>query len=407
MRVLSESRRDYDDCLDRRTIAGHFALGAAGAHFSVGMSASKGSNRQCSTKIKAIRDEQVLALGARGKTKLADWRWFEIPKDGTRVEPFGALFRNIEDWALEDEWEPQTVHDFVHMERWKVSKPRRTIFVEPLSFNSHSDSTSHPSLAYFAEFIETYFGLPVSVLPAVEMQVDKRGKASLESVAIGSSLNEFGERRYDVLHIMDYLFDRIPSSAYALLAVTDLDIFEDEEDPNVIMGRGSGDRVGVVSLYRFNPSLGKKSKKRDSKKRNLAPSKEPIDLESATEGSSENSSPHSRWLLDTCKTLAHETMHMFGLDHCTHFICVMNANVSPLDDGKDPLHLCPVCLRKLHLAIGFTPSARFYELLRFYQRMEWPAEAQFVQQRIASVESMASPSSSSSLNIAYPNQCNL
>jgi hypothetical protein len=64
--------------------------------------------------------------------------------------------------------------------------------------------------------------------------------------------------------------------------------------------------------------------------------------------------------LNACKTIAHETMHMFGmclrlsfssygpgLDHCGYYLCVMNANVSPGDDHLDPIQLCPVDLKKL------------------------------------------------------------
>jgi len=36
------------------------------------------------------------------------------------VEQFQRQFRDIEEWALEDEWEAQTFQDFKEMERWKV-----------------------------------------------------------------------------------------------------------------------------------------------------------------------------------------------------------------------------------------------------------------------------------------------
>jgi len=345
------------------------------------------------------RDDQISALGARGRTSLETWRWFDIPKDFDGSALFRSLFRNIEPWALEDEWEPQTVDDFTRMERWKVSTARRKIFVLPLSFRAHSDSGMHPSLEQFVEFIETYFALPVSVLEEATIKLDKRGKASLNGFPLGSSLSELGERRFDVLHILDYLFDNVPKSAYCVLAITDEDIFEDEEDPNTIMGRGSGDRVGVVSLYRFTPALSRPSSVDHTKNRNpLQTPLSSIEEDGEEDIVLESSLFLSRWLLDTCKTLAHETMHMFGLDHCTHFICVMNANVSPLNDGQDPIHLCPICLRKLHLSIGFDPSKRFSELLQFYKKQGWMDEVQFVQDRVE-LHRNASPVASSS---SYP-----
>lgn len=51
------------------------------------------------------------------------------------------------------------------------------------------------------------------------------------------------------------------------------------------------------------------------------------------------------------KTMAHEVMHMFGLDHCVYFSCCMNGSVSPDgQDDRDPMWLCPIDLRKLQFA---------------------------------------------------------
>ena len=53
-----------------------------------------------------------------------------------------------------------------------------------------------------------------------------------------------------------------------------------------------------------------------------------------------------------CKVLAHETGHMFGMVHCIYFRCLMNGASHLGEDDATPLHLCPVCLRKLHHAVG-------------------------------------------------------
>jgi hypothetical protein len=44
------------------------------------------------------------------------------------------------------------------------------------------------------------------------------------------------------------------------LAITDFDIYEWEESEAVIMGRGTGDRVGVFSFYRYDTTLASKPK---------------------------------------------------------------------------------------------------------------------------------------------------
>lgn len=312
------------------------------------------------------------ALGEKGKTKLDDWAWFETPnEEDPRLDLFDTLFPDIEDWALEDEWEPQTVADFTDSERWKVSKARRTIFIQPLAFATTGASPHRPSLQELADFTEAYFGLPVKILDPLEVAFKGKNAAYIGDFKFALSTNEYGDQRLSVLSAMDYLFENTPTSAYCVLAVTDMDIYENAKDPNAIMGRGSGDRVGILSLYRFNPQLGDNTLK--AKKRSQ-PAKKVLNLTPKEIA--------KNWILAACKTLAHESMHMFGLDHCTHYMCVMNANLSPLDDGKDPIHLCPICLRKLFISCKFDLKTRFEGLLSYYQAHGWSEEAEFVKQRI-------------------------
>jgi hypothetical protein len=40
-----------------------------------------------------------------------------------------------------------------------------------------------------------------------------------------------------------------------------------------------------------------------------------------------------------------------------------------------PLFLCPVCLRKLHHAVGVDPAERYRRLAEFYARHGLPADA--------------------------------
>ena len=59
------------------------------------------------------------------------------------------------------------------------------------------------------------------------------------------------------------------------------------------------------------------------------------------------------------KTMTHELGHMFGMRHCIYYQCLMNGS-NHLDEADSrPLFLCPVCLRKLHHAVGFDPVARY------------------------------------------------
>ena len=55
----------------------------------------------------------------------------------------------------------------------------------------------------------------------------------------------------------------------------------------------------------------------------------------------------------SCKVLAHETSHMFGIEHCIYFRCVMNGSNHLAESDARPLRLCPVDLRKLQWSVGF------------------------------------------------------
>ncbi|EDY16810.1 hypothetical protein CfE428DRAFT_5619 [Chthoniobacter flavus Ellin428] len=48
--------------------------------------------------------------------------------------------------------------------------------------------------------------------------------------------------------------------------------------------------------------------------------------------------------------------------HCTYYSCVMNGSNHLAESDSRPLHLCPVCLRKLQWSTGFDVVARYTAL---------------------------------------------
>jgi len=56
---------------------------------------------------------------------------------------------------------------------------------------------------------------------------------------------------------------------------------------------------------------------------------------------------------------------MFGLTHCTFFNCLMNGSNHLAESDRRPLHVCPVCLRKLQWSIGLDVLARYTALEAF------------------------------------------
>ena len=82
------------------------------------------------------------------------------------------------------------------------------------------------------------------------------------------------------------------------------------------------------------------------------------------------------------KVLTHETGHIFGLPHCIYFACVMNGSNHLQESDRRPLHLCPVCLRKLQLSVGFDVVKRYRELASFDKEAGFADEAGWLAKRL-------------------------
>jgi archaemetzincin len=73
---------------------------------------------------------------------------------------------------------------------------------------------------------------------------------------------------------------------------------------------------------------------------------------------------------------------MFGLRHCLHFECLMNATAGIEDLDRLPLHLCPVCLRKLWSVTGISIVSRWEQLVSLSDELALPAEREWFAARL-------------------------
>jgi archaemetzincin len=67
----------------------------------------------------------------------------------------------------------------------------------------------------------------------------------------------------------------------------------------------------------------------------------------------------------TLAIAAHETGHILTMKHCTAFSCLMNGCNSQQELDQQPLHPCPVCLRKLLWTLQVEPIAYLRRLEAF------------------------------------------
>jgi len=169
-------------------------------------------------------------------------------------------------------------------------------------------------------------------------------------------LNPFS-RKWQILttDALALLKRRPPTSAFCLLAITMEDLYP-HPSWNFVFGQASfQDRVGVFSFARYDPAFYGEARGKDY---------------------------HALLLRRSCKVLAHEMAHMFALSHCIFFKCVMNGSNHLHESDSRPLHLCPVCLRKLQFGIVFDVVDRYRMLLRFYQKFGFEDEARWTDRRL-------------------------
>ena len=166
--------------------------------------------------------------------------------------------------------------------------------------------------------------------------------------------------------VMTFLKTKLPKDAYCLLGVTMTDLYP-EPSWNFVFGEASlNERVGVYSFHRYDPTFWDEPRGKDYR---------------------------SLILQRSCKVLAHEMAHMFGLPHCIYYDCVVDGSNGMNETDAQSQHLCPVCLRKLHYAIGFDAIKRYEDLARFYRRQKWFEEYDWVERQLEKIpkEKTSSP----------------
>jgi archaemetzincin len=256
-----------------------------------------------------------------------------------------------QDWLANHLETGQTYTEFVQSNPNRPDARRHTLYLQPLGEFVEGES---PSLALLQQFAAAFFAMDVTILPTLnlaEHHLTTRRNPSTR------------QRQLLIGDILSLLRHRLPNDAYALLGITMEDLYPDPAW-NFVFGQASlRDRVGVYSLARYDPRF---------------------------LGGSLPADWQTLLLRRSCKVLAHETAHMFGIAHCTFFHCLMNGSNHLAESDARPLHLCPVDLRKLYESVGFDIIERYERLQDFYEQVGFEDEAQWVSRRLARLRS-ASP----------------
>jgi archaemetzincin len=246
------------------------------------------------------------------------------------------------DWLTHHFEGGQSFAEFVRSEPNRLDE-RRVIYLQPIG---EFVSDNAPSLDKLRDFTEAYFTLETKLMPTLTLAPDQ----------VTTRVREGTERpQWLASDLLTILEPQLPPDAYCLVGVTLTDLFS-SSTPNFVFGQASiRNRTGVFSFARFDPAFYDEPRHADVQQLILRRS---------------------------CHTLAHEICHIFGMHHCIYFSCPVNGSNHLAENDSRPMHLCPVCLRKLHFVVGFDPAARDRDLLAIYQRFGFANEAEWTQRRL-------------------------
>jgi len=247
------------------------------------------------------------------------------------------------DWLAVHPEPGQSFREFVKSGANKPDKKRNTIYLQPLGEFPEGKS---PPIIKLKDYAADFFAMKVKVLEAVQLQ----------GSAITTRKNPFtGNRQILTADVLNILKNKLPKDAFCLLAITMEDLYP-AASWNFVFGQASlRERVGVYSFARYDPRFYGKKRGKDYEK---------------------------LLLHRCCKVLSHEMCHIFGMRHCIYFHCVLNGSNHLEESDARPLHLCPVCLRKLHYSIDLDLLKRYKKLYKFYEKAGFKAEVQWTAERL-------------------------
>jgi len=237
-----------------------------------------------------------------------------------------------------------------------------------------------PSLDVLQNFASTFLSLPVQVLPTLNISVQGNvgtltRSATNEGLSSKNSLkqNQFkvtsrmngNERQLLTKDITKALMKIMPDDAFCIVGLTMWDLYP-EESWNFVFGEAAITQgSGIFSFARYDPTFNTK------------------DRFAYTENF--KAEDYNELLLQSCQTMIHEIIHLFGIEHCIFYDCCMNGS-NHLEENQ-PLRLCAVDLHKLQKQTKFDFMERDRNLLAFY--MSHPAfekEHHFIQNLTDHVE---------------------
>eukprot|EP00602_Paraphysomonas_sp_CaronLab_P000507 CAMPEP_0185020020 /NCGR_PEP_ID=MMETSP1103-20130426/2610_1 /TAXON_ID=36769 /ORGANISM="Paraphysomonas bandaiensis, Strain Caron Lab Isolate" /LENGTH=414 /DNA_ID=CAMNT_0027550657 /DNA_START=76 /DNA_END=1317 /DNA_ORIENTATION=+ len=167
-------------------------------------------------------------------------------------------------------------------------------------------------------------------------------------------------------------------NGFAMVGVTMCDLYSAESDLFVAGMAAGGSKVAVLSFARYHPRIKMCPQHWNDYAYASKSSGYPYYEDNKRRPNTNPQCPPRANMKATCKSefmrragklLVHEMGHVYGLEHCIYYDCVMNGTGHLVEDFSSSAHLCGVCLRKLQFRLGFSIIERYERLRGVYQEV--------------------------------------
>jgi archaemetzincin len=235
-----------------------------------------------------------------------------------------------DEWLIRTNEAPQSYQNFVKSKKMFNEHTSKIIYLVKIG---HFDNIS---IEILAEYVYIFFGLPVKILNPIILTQDKLDECNVRT-----------QYKVDQL-LTDAVYENIlkpimPNDAMYVIGITNYDLYS-ESSSNYVFGQADIDlQCGIFSFYRY------------------------------LYNDDANIVNEKLLLRRTCKLMVHEIFHLFGVNHCQYFQCVMMGANSLNESDKQPLELCPVCLHKLTYVVPTYEIINRYEALQTFY-LKYPDE---------------------------------
>lgn len=231
------------------------------------------------------------------------------------------------DWLAEHDEPGQTFAEYRHARPVRRSDTLTTIY---LCFVGDFGEAQRRVLDLTRQYLALFYDCPVKVNREIALaSIPARARRTHPSWGDEQVLTGY------VLH--ELLGPERPADALAYVALTASDLWPGR-GWNFVFGEANlRQRTGVWSIYRNGVPAQGEAAFRLCQRRTLA-------------------------------TSSHELGHVLTIYHCTAFRCLMNGSNHQEERDARPLHLCPVCLRKLCWNLQVEPVPYLTRLKAFCQQ---------------------------------------